>query len=313
MRVLTIGTFSTLHTGHRHLFARALAYGELVVGVNSDRFVAEYKGSAPIESENARMAKVAEQGFEVRLNDGPGADLIDDVAPDMVVVGSDWADRDYLSQIAYSREQLEERGIDLLFVARLPGFSTTALRSQTVSAVVVTHANPVGAARMLAQLETQTRPPDEVILVATETPKDALERLAYESGCAVAEVDEVGDWGHAKRAHGLDLVTGDWVGFFNDDDAYAGDYLERMLVAATDDVDVVFCEWNENPGCSFAVFESTAGNFIVRRELAQRVGWHGREYEADGRFIEALKAAGARVVKVDEALYVHNAFEAVAF
>lgn len=315
MRCLTIGTFDLLHTGHRYLFARAAAYGELTVGVNSDRFVAEYKGD-PVQSAEARMRKVGslDDVAHVRLNDGPGRDLIEDVRPELLVVGGDWMDRDYLAQIDCTRELFEGLRCDLLFVARLPGFSTTALRRSVFSAIVVTHANPAGARRMLEQFETQTRPPDEIILVATETPQDALDRLVadFHNLTIVETIAEVGDWGHAKRARGLDLATGDWLGFFNDDDAYADDYLEKMLVAATSDVDVVFCEWNENPGCDFAIYKATAGNFIVRRELAQRVGWAGREYEADGYFIEGLKAAGAAVVKVDELLYWHNVEEVPA-
>lgn len=307
MRVLTIGTFDLLHTGHRHLIARAAGSGELTVGVNSDRFVTEYKGE-PIQSQDARMRRIAalEHVADVRLNDGPGRDLIEDVKPDLLVVGSDWADRDYLAQIGCTRELLEDLGCDLLFVARLPGFSTTALRRETVTAVVVTHANPVGAYRMVGNLLAQTRPPDEILVVATETRRETLDDLARYETVRCEMISEVGDWGHAKRAYGLELATGDWVCWCNDDDAYRDDYLEKMLVAATSAVDVVFCEWNENPGCDFAIYKSTAGNFIVRRDLAQRVGWSSREYEADGHFIEALKDAGAAAVKVDEKLYHHN-------
>jgi cytidyltransferase-like protein len=313
MKVLTIGTFDLLHTGHRYLMSRAAAFGELTVGVNSDRFVSEYKGE-PVQSEDARMRKIEALAdvADVRLNDGPGRELIEAVEPQLLVVGGDWMDRDYLAQIDCTRELLEDLGCDLLFVSRLAGYSTTALRRSSVSAIVVTHANPDGAYRMIGNLLAQTRPPDEIILVATETPRGILNDLASYETIRVETIDEVGDWGHAKRAHGLELATGDWVGFFNDDDAYLDDYLERMLVAATGDVDVVYCEWNENPGCDFAIYQSTAGNFIVRRELAQKVGWTERRYEADGDFIEALKAAGASVGKVDEILYHHNAEEVPA-
>ena len=324
MRVLTIGTFDLLHTGHRHIFARAAAYGELLVGVNSDRFVSRYKGRPTAEPEAVRMAKVErlDDVADVYLNDGPGHELIDELRPDLLVVGSDWVDRDYLGQIGCTRAELERIGCDLLFVARLPGYSTTALRCSLFTAIVVTHANPAGARRVVELLAAQTRPPDEIILVATETDPDALGELAGEHhNLTIDTILEVGDWGHAKRARGLELATGDWLGFFNDDDHYAPDYLEKMLTAAAG-VDVVYCGWNENPGCDFEIYHSSAGNFIVSRELAQQVGWpteklpgdrvHPDGYLNDGHFIEALKSAGARVVKVNELLYWHNATEAAA-
>lgn len=179
------------------------------------------------------------------------------------------------------------------------------------TAVVVTHANPSGLRRMLENLRTQTRPPDEVIVVCTQTDVGRVDYRRAELGFdrfVVASIAEVGDWGHAKRDVGLRLATGDWVGFFNDDDSYDPAYLERMLDKATElDVEAVWCSWNENPGGDFRKFEATAGNFIVRTPLAQEIGWTGRHYEADGDFIDAIVASpGARTAKVGELLYHHN-------
>lgn len=180
----------------------------------------------------------------------------------------------------------------------------------TLTAILVTHANEAGARAMLDDLLFgQSVPPDEVICVCTETPADVIDSLRadYDPLALFDTIDEVGDWGHAKRARGLELASGEWIAFFNDDDRYDSSYLARMLEAAADDVDAVYCAWNENPHCDFVKYQSTAGNFIVRTELARRIGWTGRHYEADGDFIDALVAAGARITKVDSLLYHHNA------
>lgn len=181
----------------------------------------------------------------------------------------------------------------------------------TITAVVVTHANPAGLRQMLDNLQAQTRKPDEVVVVCTHTEIGRVDYWRDELGFGryvVASIPEVGDWGHAKRAAGLALATSEYVGFFNDDDSYDPAYLERMLAKAEElDADAVWCSWNENPGGGFRKFESTAGNFVVRRELAQAIGWSGRHYEADGDFIDALVARGARHFKVGELLYHHNA------
>jgi len=112
------------------------------------------------------------------------------------------------------------------------------------------------------------------------------------------------DWGHEKRAEGLQMATQDYVGFFNDDDSYDLSYLEKML--SIPDADAVFCSWNTIPDCTFNGASSTSGNFVVRRELAQRIGYTSRRYEADGDFIEAINASGAAVFRINELLYRHN-------
>lgn len=132
MRVLTIGTFDHLHEGHWRLLERASDYALerwVTVGVNSDRFVAEYKG-VETQPELVRMYEVSKEVSvaEVRLNDGPGIDLIRDVQPDLLVIGSDWLDRDYTKQLGTSADELAELGVSVLFLPRTPGISSTERR-----------------------------------------------------------------------------------------------------------------------------------------------------------------------------------------
>ena len=175
----------------------------------------------------------------------------------------------------------------------------------TVTAVVVSHANENGLRAILDNLLRQTRPPDEIIALCSDTDLDGV-RDDYPEvtfrGC-----ENRNDWGHAKRAEGLDLASSDWVGFFNDDDSYADTYLETMLERAmAEEAGVVYCAWNDQAHCRFIAYQSTAGNFLCRTELGQRVGWHGRHYEADGAFIDGLVGSGVLVVRVDKVLYYHN-------
>jgi hypothetical protein len=176
----------------------------------------------------------------------------------------------------------------------------------TVTAVVVSHANENGLRTILNNLLRQTRPPDEIIALCSDSPHIAQMGVDYPT-VMFREQDNQNDWGHAKRAEGLELARSEWVGFFNDDDSYVDHYLEAMLKRAeVEEAGVVYCAWNECPHCAFAGWQSTAGNFLCRTELGQRVGWHERYWHADATFIDGLKAAGARVVKVDEILYHHN-------
>lgn len=114
------------------------------------------------------------------------------------------------------------------------------------------------------------------------------------------------DWGHAKRAEGIEIATGDYLAFFNDDDSYELDFIETML-EAVDGYDVAYCAWNRIPKCEFRTCSSTSGNYIVRTGLARQVGYTGRDYSADGTFIEDLKRAGAAIApKVERILYRWN-------
>ena len=171
---------------------------------------------------------------------------------------------------------------------------------------MASHANETGLRKMLGNLIYQTRPPDEVIvLVSGVTPAELNSLKEDFSFVTFLPRESRNDWGHEKRSEGVELASKDWLGFFDDDDSYSRHYLERMF-AVSESADVVYCSWNVIPRCQFALASSTSGNFIVRSELAKRVGYMSRAYEADGRFIEALKAEGARVNRVDELLYFHN-------
>ena len=114
------------------------------------------------------------------------------------------------------------------------------------------------------------------------------------------------DWGHDKRAIGLSEACSDYVGFFNDDDSYVIDYIERMMQEAEAGADVVYCAWSGFADCGFHMGSSTSGNFIVQTPLGQGVGWTSREYVADGEFINRLAQVAGWIVRVDDVLYFHN-------
>lgn len=138
MRILTIGSFDVLHHGHLRLFERCAQLGELHVGVNSDRFIREYKTIEPAQEQQERIVAVALaldgwplSAERVHLNDGPGAELIRQVDPDILVVGSDWENNGYMAQIGMDDEEFfGQLGCSLLYVPRTPGVSSTQIREQ---------------------------------------------------------------------------------------------------------------------------------------------------------------------------------------
>lgn len=131
MLVLTIGSLDCFHYGHLRLLERAAHFGDLFVGVNSDHFIKAYKGVEPVVPQDERM-RVVQNVWCVRetlLNDGPGDRLIREVKPDLIAIGSDWHENDYLEQINISQRELDRCGIGVLYLPRTPGISTTELRA----------------------------------------------------------------------------------------------------------------------------------------------------------------------------------------
>jgi hypothetical protein len=167
---------------------------------------------------------------------------------------------------------------------------------------VTAHEDEAGMIRTVAALLSQTRQPDEIIVLASDTPCEIARKL-YTGATFYAEPN-LNDWGHQKRAKGLDLATSDYTGWFNHDDSYDKTYIEKMM--ANEDSDVVFCGWSKSSTPNFTSGSSTSGNYIVKTSYARSVGYKDRHYEADGTFINGLAGHGGKITRVEKVLYFHN-------
>ncbi|MFH1748762.1 MAG: bifunctional heptose 7-phosphate kinase/heptose 1-phosphate adenyltransferase [Planctomycetota bacterium] len=125
--VFTNGCFDILHPGHLELLEKAKALGSrLVVGLNSDASIqALNKGDdRPIRRQNdrARMLAALEVVDYIVIFDEPDpGSLIERVAPDVLVKGSDWAGKGVVG-----REFVEARGGRVVLIDLVEGYSTTA-------------------------------------------------------------------------------------------------------------------------------------------------------------------------------------------
>jgi glycerol-3-phosphate cytidylyltransferase len=62
-----------------------------------------------------------------------GADsriAVDLVNPDLIVIGSDWARRDYYSQMGFDQDWLDSRGIGLCYIPYTQGISSTDIKTR---------------------------------------------------------------------------------------------------------------------------------------------------------------------------------------
>lgn len=134
LKVYTGGTFDLLHSGHVNFLKRCSEIGEVTVALNTDEFIEAYKGKAPIMSFEERQAVLLGLRYveNVVANVG-GTDSrisIDNVSPDIVAIGSDWARKDYYKQMMFDQDWLDERGISLLYIPYTKGISTTNIKGR---------------------------------------------------------------------------------------------------------------------------------------------------------------------------------------
>lgn len=134
----TGGTFDLLHVGHLELLeaCRDLAgpRGRVVASLNRDEFVERYKGRRPVQpyavrEEILRACSLVDV-VVCNVGDEDSGVAIDVVRPDVIVIGDDWRDRDYLGQLGITADWLAERGLWIEYVPRTRQTSTTGIRRQ---------------------------------------------------------------------------------------------------------------------------------------------------------------------------------------
>lgn len=126
--VLTYGTWDLFHHGHQHLLERAAEVGDhLVVGVVPDQLCHD-RGKYPAQTEEQRAARIREipfvrEVFIQRLLDQKETD-IERFGVSHLVVGDDWKDHPRFEQVR------NYRGVQLHYLPRTPGISSTDLRQK---------------------------------------------------------------------------------------------------------------------------------------------------------------------------------------
>jgi len=125
----TQGVFDMFHIGHLNLINNAKAQCDyLIVGVNSDALVEEYKHKRPVICESERQAIVASiKGVDECVI----ADTLDKLEAlerfhfDAIFIGDDWKGNSRWEQTG---EDMRKRGAELVFLPHTQGISSTELR-----------------------------------------------------------------------------------------------------------------------------------------------------------------------------------------
>lgn len=133
-KVFVSGCYDMLHSGHVAFFEEAAAYGDLYVGIGSDRTIAELKARKTVNSDAERLYMVSslKSVKQAWINSGSG--LLDfenelrELRPDIFFVNAD-------GHTAAKETLCKELGIEYVVSKRvphggLPARSTTALRQE---------------------------------------------------------------------------------------------------------------------------------------------------------------------------------------
>ncbi len=132
--VYTGGTFDLFHAGHAKFLQRCAEFGKVIVALNTDEFIHTYKGKPPVMSYEERAEVLLACRYVDRvIPNFDGADsrtAIEYVQPDLIIIGSDWAVRDYHKQMGFTQEWLDQRGISLVYVPYTKNISSTDIKNR---------------------------------------------------------------------------------------------------------------------------------------------------------------------------------------
>lgn len=146
LKIYTGGTFDLFHAGHVEFLKKchkmAGTLGEVWVSLNTDDFIRSYKGKAPVMSfEERKKVLLACKYVTTVIPNYDGADsrtAIEKVAPDLIVIGSDWAKKDYYKQMGFDQDWLDQRDISLAYIPYSWGISTTEIKARLSDKLDVT-------------------------------------------------------------------------------------------------------------------------------------------------------------------------------
>jgi len=133
-KIFVSGCFDMLHSGHVCFLEQAAGYGDVYVGIGSDKTIKELKGRYPVNTQQERqyMLSALRHVKSAFVSRGSGImDFVEDlkqIRPDVFVVNSD-------GNTPAKQELCEKLGIEYLVLERvpsgnLPARSTTSLRKE---------------------------------------------------------------------------------------------------------------------------------------------------------------------------------------
>lgn len=125
----TQGTYDMFHIGHLNLLRNAkLQCERLIVGVNSDILVQQYKNKTPVinERERAEIIRELKCVDDVIVCDTlQKTSMWEELHFDAIFIGDDWKGNERWNQ---TEKDLASRGAEVVYLKHTEGISSTLLR-----------------------------------------------------------------------------------------------------------------------------------------------------------------------------------------
>lgn len=129
----TAGSFDLYHAGHVQFLRQCALLGDVVVALNTDEFLLDYKGAWPAIPYAERRTVLSACRHVSSVIPQDSYDLrpqLEMVRPRYLVIGSDWARKDYYAQIGADQDWLDDHEISLVYVPYSKVTSTTQIRER---------------------------------------------------------------------------------------------------------------------------------------------------------------------------------------
>jgi glycerol-3-phosphate cytidylyltransferase len=141
LKVYTGGTFDLFHSGHVNFLKRcreiAGITGKVIVSLNTDSFIQEYKVRPSVCNDQERYDVISSCKYvdEVIWNsDGKDSKpAILSVQPDVIAIGSDWALKNYYTQMNFTQSWLDKLNISLIYIPYTQGISSTEIKTRLLT------------------------------------------------------------------------------------------------------------------------------------------------------------------------------------
>lgn len=137
----TGGTFDILHYGHMNFLKLcSILADKVIVSLNTDEFILNYKGKPPVLSYEERKKSLEYCKFVDQIIPNLGGEdskpAILQVNPDIIAVGDDWAKKDYYSQMQFTQDWLDENRIVLVYLSYTRGISTSEIKKRILDEAI---------------------------------------------------------------------------------------------------------------------------------------------------------------------------------
>ena len=138
----TGGTFDLFHYGHMRFLKKCRELSDrVVVALNTDSFVLEFKKKAPVLNYEERFESLSHCPYvdEIvpNLSGADSKPTILQVNPNIIAIGDDWDEASYFPQMQFDQDWLDKWGISLEFLPYTSEISASEIRKRLNESLLI--------------------------------------------------------------------------------------------------------------------------------------------------------------------------------